>query len=335
MMRYGDINRHGGQIDVMAGAFPDAPKPWLDLSTGINPWPYPVPALAPDAWARLPSGQVRTDCEAAMARAFSCHPSVCRAFAGTEMVIRQLPDVLHSRHIALRSPSYADHAQAWQVAGAEVREVDQPLELVGEVDTVVLVNPNNPDGYRWTVAQLEDVRQRLARRGGWLIVDEAYADLDPAASMAPFAGRDGLIVLRSFGKFFGLAGARLGAVLAPPHILASLAERFGVWDVSGPALTLGAKAYADQPWHEATRSRVAEASTRLQEVLINAGLQDAGGTDLFRYVRAGDAQTVWRRLAQKGIAVRRFEGQNTALRIGLPPDPQALSRLAKALAASG
>ena len=335
MTRYDYINGHGGQIDAMARAFPNAPTPWLDLSTGINPWPYPLPALAPEAWARLPGEQARINCEVAMAVAFGCNPGVCRAFAGTEMVIRQLPNVLHSRHIALRSPSYADHATTWDAAGAEVREVERPLELVDEVDTVVVVNPNNPDGYRWTIAELEEVRGRLAQRGGWLIVDEAYADLDPSASMAPFAGSEGLIILRSFGKFFGLAGTRLGAVLAPPHILASLAERFGVWDVSGPALALGAKAYADKAWHEATRSRLADAATRLREVLVNAGLQDVGGTDLFRYVKTGDAQAVWRRLAHQGIAVRRFEDQSTALRIGLPPDAQALSRLARALAASG
>ena len=323
---------HGGRIDVMARAFPHAPEPWLDLSTGINPWPYVVPTLAPEAWTRLPTEEARKVCEGAMANAFGCAPEACRAVGGTEIAIRLLPSILRSRSVAVRSPSYADHRHSWHSAGADVLEIEDPLEVVDDVDTVVLVNPNNPDGHRWSVGEMEEARRRLTRRGGWLIVDEAYADLDPEASMAPAAGRAGLIVLRSFGKFFGLAGVRLGAFLAPPGVLDELGEKVGGWDVSGPALAVGEAAYADKIWQKKTRNRLADASLALQQVLSDAGLQDAGGTELFRYVKTEDAAAVWRGLAENGVAVRRFENCNQALRFGLPPDPQSLSRLAKALA---
>ena len=156
-----------------------------------------------------------------MAGAFGCDPSYCRAVAGTEVAIRQMPSILRAKR---GSPKHADHAQSWRSDGASVVTSLDPLELVEKADVVVLVNPNNPDGHCWPVERIEHARARLAKRGGWLIVDEAYADLDPSKSVAPFAGRRALIVLRSFGKFYGLAGLRLGAVLAPPTFCAKLGK---------------------------------------------------------------------------------------------------------------
>lgn len=325
------IAGHGGQIDAMAHAFHDAPLPWIDLSTGINPFPYSVPDLSADAWTRLPTASLRQACEAAMATAFGCRIDSCRAVAGTEVAIRQLPAVLGSERVAVRAPSYADHAMSWRAAGAQVVTLPDPLDAVGRVDVVVIVDPNNPDGRRWPRERIESARAELAARGGWLIIDEAYADLDPSRSMAPCAGDAGLIVLRSFGKFFGLAGVRLGAVLAPTALLAALSESLGGWDVSGPALSIGSKAYGDTHWQEDMRSRLARAAGDLSAVLQNSGLEDIGGTHLFRYVRSRDAVACWRRLAEQGIAVRRFAGDNHHLRIGLPVDERARGRLAEAL----
>ena len=322
---------HGGRIDAMARAFPEAPLPWVDLSTGINPFSYPVPEMPVDAWARLPGEAARASCETAMAGAFGCDPAFCRAVAGTEIAIRQLPSILHAKMVAVRAPSYADHAHSWRSAGAKVLSVSDPLELVEEADVVVLVNPNNPDGNCWPVERIEHARARLAARGGWLIVDEAYADLDPSKSVAPFAGREGLIVLRSFGKFYGLAGLRLGAVLAAPNILRRMGERLGGWDVSGPALAIGAAAYADRDWQATTRGHLARQMEATRAMLASSVLEDRGGTDLFRFVRTSDATILWRQLAQHGVAVRRFAGDDHHLRIGLPADAAALARLAQAL----
>lgn len=325
------LSGHGGRIDAMARAFPDAPLPWLDLSTGINPFPYPLPPIAPDAWTRLPTSATRDACEIAMARAFGCTHEACRAVAGTEVAIRQFPAILRAQEVALRVPSYADHVQSWKAAGARIAQCADPLECAGAVDIAVIVNPNNPDGYCWPVDRIEAARVAMARRGGWLIVDEAYGELDPQASVAHLAGRDGLIVLRSFGKFYGLAGVRLGAVLAPPEVLAALDRRLGGWDVSGPALALGAIAYADADWANATRAKLAGAMRDCRALLLDAGLEDIVGTDLFRYVRAADAAGLWQRLARAGIAVRRFADDAHHLRFGLPDSQASLERLSRAI----
>ncbi|NQX93839.1 MAG: pyridoxal phosphate-dependent class II aminotransferase, partial [Erythrobacter sp.] len=279
------LKGHGGQIDAMAAAFPDAPLPWIDLSTGINPFPYPLPPFSNTAWTRLPTSADRDKCEDAMAGAFGCESTYCRAVSGTELVIRQLPAVLGAKLVVLRGRSYADHAESWSTAGASVKAVNDPFDHLSDADIVVLVNPNNPDGTRWPVEKVEAARSELASRGGWLIVDEAYADLDPAQSMSPMAGQKGLIVLRSFGKFFGLAGARLGAVLGPSEFLSKLADRLGGWDVSGPALSLGANAYADLDWQNATRLKLSAARAAMSRLLAKAGIEEMGGTDLFRFVR--------------------------------------------------
>ena len=327
------ISGHGGQIDAMARAFPDAPKPWIDLSTGINPLAYPIGPIPSEAWHRLPTASDRESCETAMARAFGCDPAYCRAVAGTELAIRQLPELLGPRRVALRGRSYTDHAESWAAAGADILAVNEPLSVVESANAVVLVNPNNPDGVRWSREQIDYARESLAKRDGWLIIDEAYADLDPARSMAPMAGLDGLVVLRSFGKFFGLAGVRLGAVLAQPHILAGLGHKLGGWDVSGPALAIGASAYADLDWQNAMRFRLREASSALSHLLSKASVEDVGGTDLFRFVRVPDAAVMWEKLAQQGISVRRFSGDNRHLRIGLPK-LEEFGRLAHALSFS-
>jgi len=325
------VSGHGGRIDAMARAFPGAPLPWIDLSTGINPCPYPLPSISSDAWERLPGEAARALCESTMAKSFGCHPSFCRAVAGTEVVIRQLPSILRAQSVAVRARSYADHAESWRLAGAKVVTHSDPLALAGEADVVVIVNPNNPDGHRWPVEAIEAARAELARRGGWLIVDEAYADLDPTLSAASFAGRPGLIILRSFGKFFGLAGVRLGAVLAAQKILCSIEDRLGGWDVSGPALEIGAAAYADHEWQAATRENLAQRTLEMRALIASSALDDIGGTDLFRFARAPDANVLWRQVAEQGIAVRRFVGDSHHLRIGLPADTIAISRLARGL----
>lgn len=324
------LQGHGGQIDAMASAFPNAPQPWIDLSTGINPFPYPLPPISQDAWTRLPTAADREECEGAMAAAFGCDRASCRAVPGTELLIRQLPAILGAKRVVLRARSYADHGESWRAAGADVKAVDDPLGHVENADAVVLVNPNNPDGARWPVEKIEGARAALARRGGWLILDEAYADLDPTLSASMMAGRAGLVILRSFGKFFGLAGVRLGAVLGPPAILSSLADKLGGWDVSGPALSIGAHAYADLDWQKATRVKLRVARRDLTGLMETVGMRQLGGTDLFRFVRVPNAETAWEILANKGIAVRRFPGDHQHLRIGLP-DPDALIRLGEAL----
>lgn len=322
---------HGGALDRMRKVFPDAPEPWLDLSTGINPWPYPIEPIAADAFHHLPTDNAITSCREAMARAFGAPASRVLPAPGSELLIRLLPTILKPQTIAIAQPTYGDHAQSWHAAGCQIVETPDPLDSINAVDGVVLCNPNNPDGRTWSVDRIENARLTLAERNGWMIVDEAYADLHPDRSVARQDDCRGLIVLRSFGKFYGLAGVRLGALIGPEAVLSAMRARLGVWSVSGPALDLGVRAYRDYGWQDQTRNRLAAARTNLDHVLHAAGLNVTGGTDLYRYLEVEDAHAIWQRLAEHGIYVRRFAWSPRHLRIGLPTTAADVARLDQAV----
>lgn len=322
--------RHGGALDRVRAEFPDAPLPWIDLSTGINPRPYPDVSLHQSAFTDLPSYSAFDACRRAMASAFSASSDCVLPVAGSELVIRLLPFMLDLQRVAILTPSYADHALSWRSAGCEVVESAEPLALLDDVDAVIICQPNNPDGQSLAPELLMQAREKLAARGGYLIIDEAYADLEPRLSLAQAAGEEGLIILRSSGKFFGLAGLRLGAVLAGVNLLERLQALLGQWNVSGAALEIGQRAYSDKAWQASTRSQLRSAAEQLDGVLEAAGFSIAGGTDLFRYVATpvpGQAHATWQRLAAAGIYTRRFSSQNDYLRIGLPADQSLGDRL--------
>ena len=315
---------HGGRLGAARTAWPDAPTPWLDLSTGINPRPYPVPALAPETWSRLPDPESVRALETAAATAFGVDdPARVVAAAGSEALIRLLPRLLASRRIAISTRTYGGHADAWLAAGAELADPGDPA-----ADLRVLVNPNNPSGRALSPDQVVDLTE------GPLLVDEAFADIDPALSVAPLAGAPGherLIVLRSFGKFYGLAGARLGFLVAEPALAARVRRALGDWPVSGPAIAVGLTAYADPAWAAQTRQRLIESTVQLDSLLRRAGFEIAGGTLLFRLTRAADAPRRFEVLAQAGILTRPFPWDETLIRFGLPGPDRDWLRLADAL----
>ncbi len=322
---------HGGALDAMRAEYPDAPGPWIDLSTGINPWPYQDVSVSQSSLAHLPTRAVHGACQRAMANAIGADPDALVLAPGSELLIRLLPDVIRLRRVAILSPTYGDHAAVWRRAGADVIETPDPLALADQVDGVVVTHPNNPDGRLIDPDALELARVVLAANGGTLIIDEAYSDLVPERSFASRGGGDGLIILRSFGKFYGLAGLRLGALIAPQPVRRAMADRLGIWPVSGAALEIGARAYADMAWQVRARSDLGKASARLDAILRKVGLDPVGGTKLFRYVETEGAHGVFEQLARAGIYVRRFAWSATHLRIGLPASSEAEQRLASAL----
>ncbi|MEM6415300.1 MAG: threonine-phosphate decarboxylase CobD [Pseudomonadota bacterium] len=322
---------HGGALDHMRKSFPDAPTPWADLSTGINPWPYPHTEISNDCLSRLPSHAAYRTCRQSMAKALGALEDTILLAPGSELLIRLLPTVIQSSKISILSPTYGDHPEVWRWTDAEVIETADPLAMAPSADAIVVCNPNNPDGRKYKPQALEEARQQLARRGGWLIVDEAYGDLDPTHSLAPRGGVDGLVLLRSFGKFFGLAGLRFGALIAPPELVKSIGDLLGAWPVSGPALEIATRAYADTTWQMETRSRLRDASKKLKSLLQAGGLKPVGGTDLFQYIDVDHAHTVWEHLARHGIYVRRFGWSDRYLRVGLPSGSEEEARLAAAV----
>ena len=325
------VELHGGALDAMRRLFPDAPQPWVDFSTGINPWPWTARESHFQGLDRLPTKEDCARCTAAMKDAFGAPEHVILAAPGSELLIRLLPSVIAPRRVAILAPSYGDHARVWCAAGCEVVETPDPLAEADSADAVVICNPNNPDGRRFEPDEVETAHRRLSERGGWLIIDEAFADLEPDLSRAKHGGSDHLLVLRSIGKFYGLAGLRLGALIAPVDVLERMRALLGVWSVSTPALAIGAAAYSDRAWQTATRRRLAEARRRLDELLEERQCRVVGGTDLFRYVEVADAHGLWQQLARRGIYVRRFPWTPRHLRIGLPGTAGEEHRLREAL----
>jgi cobalamin biosynthetic protein CobC len=304
---------HGGNLQAAAVRFGTPPNGWLDLSTGINPIAYPVSDLPKACWTRLPSNDGSLRKAAAVAYG-APSPELIVPAPGTQALIKRLPELFsHRREVAIFSPTYAEHAHAWRTCGHEVREVSE-IEEVGEAVIAVLVNPNNPTGKKFSPSELLDLSQRL----DLLIVDEAFADVAPELSVASEVIGRNIVVLKSFGKFFGLAGLRLGFAIANKTISERIQEKLGPWAVSGPAIEIGALALSDQQWIIATRARLSQEQKRLDELLTSRGLKILGGTDLFRLAEHADAQGVYEKLGNSGILVRPFAEHPTWLRFGLP-----------------
>ena len=324
--------KHGGDLSEAIAQFGGAPESWLDLSTGINPWPYPVPEKLPaHCWQRLPDRATLRSLIDAARIAYEVPTGVdIVPAAGTPAMIQFLPHVLTGGAVAIVGPTYSEHAAAFARAGRKV--VPTGLDaLPPGVTHAVVVNPNNPDGRVTRHEMIADSARRLDKFGGALIVDEAFADVAPECSVVELCRELPIIVLRSFGKFFGLAGLRLGFAIARADIAAEIAAALGPWPVSGPALIIGRNALSDREWIEATRAKLSRQANTLDDILRSAGLGVVGGTSLFRLARHRDALAIHAHLASQQIWTRNFDHAGDLLRFGLPPGDAALQRLSATL----
>jgi cobalamin biosynthesis protein CobC len=333
----GRFAHHGGRLCVARSLFPNVPQPWVDLSTGINPHWHPAPRASARERNRLPEPTELARLEAVAAAAFNVSdPARVVATGGTENVLRLLPYILKSSNAIIAGPTYGSHADAWKRAGANVRIVaDSDISADCATNSAMtVVNPNNPNGRIVARAQLQSLHDELSHRGGVLIVDEAFGDLEPQHCVADIAGSGTaarMIVLRSFGKFYGLAGVRLGFVIASTTIATQLRQLQGDWPVSVDALKAGLAAYADSAWAQRTRARLARSAQRLDKLLVSAAMDIVGGTSLYRLARAANAQARFTQLISHGVLVRPFDYDPTLLRFGLPGTRDDWQRLAQAL----
>ncbi|WP_331984037.1 threonine-phosphate decarboxylase CobD [Chitinimonas sp.] len=306
--------QHGGDLQRAMASYGGMASDWLDCSSGISPYPYPLPPVPREVWQRLP-GQDET--LLAAARAYYGTRQLL-ALPGSQAAIALLPQLRARSRVGVITPAYAEHAWQWRQAGHSVIELtadDVEAQLPG-LDVLVLVNPNNPTALQHPAARLLAWQATLAERGGWLLVDEAFADLDGTHSLLPHIGLPGLVVLRSVGKFFGLAGIRLGFAAAEPTLLAALQTRLGPWTVSAPAQWAGSLALQDLAWQTTQRQRLQEDSRWLSATLTEAGLAPAGQLPLLYWCPTPHAAAWQAALAREWLWCRRFS-EPAGLRFGL------------------
>ncbi|MCJ7993011.1 threonine-phosphate decarboxylase [Rhizobium cremeum] len=324
---------HGGGITAAAARFGGRTEDWLDLSTGLNPCPPALPEVALRAWHRLPDRHLERDARRAAQSFYRTGDVLPLPVPGTQSAIQMLPRLVASeRSVAILSPTYGEYGRVFEAEGRPVERIAGLDDVDGRHGLVMAVNPNNPTGRIFQSEELLAVAERLSNVGGLLVVDEAFGDCLPEVSVAgKVMDHPNLIVFRSFGKFFGMAGIRLGFVVAAPEILEGMESRLGPWAVSGPALSVAASLLSGET--DGIRERIVMRRAALGAVLADAGLRVSGGTDLFALVEEEKAAALHEHLCQAHILTRAFDYAPTWLRIGLAPDEDADRRLAQALKA--
>jgi cobalamin biosynthetic protein CobC len=321
---------HGGDLDNAKREFPGAPEPWIDLSTGINPVSFPVPTISADIWSRLPTRSEEEELLAAAAMRYRVSNSgMIVAAPGTQSLIQLLPRLRSPSRIAIFGPTYEEHEACWARQGHNVSIISE-IDQASRADVVVVVNPNNPTGRIIPTHTLRLLASELAKRNGLLVVDEAFVDVLPEASIASDLP-PATIVLRSFGKTYGLAGLRLGFAIAETMYAKRIRSELGPWAVSGPALRIGKAALDDAQWLTRTISRLEKDRQRLDAMLGTAGFTVLGGTALFSLARHPEAAEIHQTLGRHGIHVRPFVREPHWLRFGLPENEHAWHRLLLAL----
>lgn len=326
---------HGGRINAAQLLFPNAPLPWIDLSTGVNPYGYPIPEIAPQVWSRLPDDRAFSAIEDAARMRYNAplQASVV-AGAGVQSFIQILPRVFPRQRVAILGFTYAEYALTWGASGSTVEIVDTIEQLDKDFDVGIIVNPNNPDGRLVEKDQIVDLAQRFAKKDQLLIIDESFVDFYPQLSAVNLSILDSVIILRSFGKTYGLPGLRLGFALCSQQNESLLRQALGPWSVSGPALAIGLRALSDPDWVNRAAIKCRHDADCLDDLLKNAGFIAIGGTILYRLVQHEEAQRIFDKLCSHGILVRYFPEKQDWLRFGLPDDSKAWARLTKALEAA-
>lgn len=334
--------KHGGRLNEAAAQWGIPHAQWLDLSTGINPAGWPVPNIPADTWQRLPQAD---DGLNEVIRHWSGVPenADCEPIAGSQAAIMALPRLRLPCRVGIPSIGYREHEYSWRQAGHSVVPITQAQtnsdttgddeRWLDELDVLVWINPNNPSGELIPPTTLLRWHSRLQKRGGWLVVDEAFIDATPEFSLCAHAGLPGLVILRSLGKFYGLAGVRAGAVLSEPNIVEPLRQLLGPWSLSGPSRYVMTQALLDTEWQAQTRIRLQRETQKLTDILQTAGLVLMGGTALFQTTIINNPIKLADQLAAQGVLVRVFE-QPGMLRFGLAADERQWQRLQMALLAT-
>ncbi|MBB4362661.1 cobalamin biosynthetic protein CobC [Bradyrhizobium sp. CIR18] len=320
------MREHGGNLDLAQQHFGGRAEDWIDLSTGINRLPYPVAEIDPRYWNALPSRSDLNALHQAAQQAYRTSAPIV-AMGGAQAAIQLLPQLVPTGRARILAPTYNEYAGVLSAAGWDVQEASE-LDALAGADLAIVVNPNNPGGQHHAPKDLLALLPRVGR----LVIDESFVDAVPLLSLASEAGRRGLLILRSFGKFFGLAGLRLGFAIGNAADIGKLSSMSGPWPVSGAAIAIGCRALRDDAWAEATSARLARDCVRLDAIAHAQGWMLLGGTPLFRLYETPGALAAQERLARSHIWSRVFAQRPTWLRLGLPGSEAEWTRLAEVLA---
>lgn len=309
---------HGGGLDAAMAKYGGLRGDWIDLSTGINPTPYPLPEIPDRFWQALPDSGDQMALKAA-ARHFWSIPDTAEiaAASGVSALIAALPRLAKPATVGIAQPTYNEHAASFAAFGWDVG--------ASPAQANVYVHPNNPDGRLWTRATLLTNHKTLT------IIDESFCDICPKDSHIDLACRPGFVVLKGLGKFWGLAGVRLGFAVALPETIAALEQMLGPWAISGPAQHIGRAALSDTNWAATTRTKLAQDAARLDQIVTQKTGANPRGTNLFRLYNVADAQACFEKLASARILSRVFPYSKNLIRLGLPGPAPHWARLQQVL----
>lgn len=324
---------HGGGLTFAMSYYGGRVEDWLDLSTGINPESLSFPAIPEYIWNRLPDTYLLEEMLEA-ARTFYNVPAKQPLVAapGTQSLIQLLPFLREKGQVAIVSPTYQEYSFCFLRAGWNVAECKTIADIPPEATIVIIVNPNNPDGRCYQAIELLAVARKLNEKNGLLIIDEAFCEAENSQSLTGFADEVPIIVLKSFGKYFGLAGLRLGFAFADQETVNEIDKWLGPWAVSGPALFIAKYAFSRSAKEMADfEARIQARRQKLAAVLRRCGLNEIGGSSLFTLVRHAKAAKIYEELARKHILVRKFDYASDWLRIGLCKEEADLVRFEQAL----
>lgn len=312
------MTRHGGDLSGFWVQNPEYKGNVIDLSTGINPHSYPVSECDMVKWNKLPQQANEAALLNAAAAYLNCDPKHLLASPGSQILISQLPHIVQNRTVQIVSPTYGEHSTCWKNAGHTILRTPAGKGLADNADVCIITNPNNPDGFVTKREIIVSYAKSLAARGGMLIVDEAFADVAPEISVVDLVEQLPIVVLRSFGKFFGLAGARVGFLVSGSKINTALQKKLGPWAVSGPALDVAARAYTDEKWIAETRRNLAQKMEYLVNLMVKSDFNYVGGTSLYGLFEHAEMAEVNQILISAGIYARTFDYNPNWLRLGLP-----------------
>ncbi|MCI2284082.1 threonine-phosphate decarboxylase CobD [Colwellia sp. MSW7] len=328
---------HGGQLQQVAKQYNIPAENWLDLSTGIAPFSYPIPSIPEKVYQSLP--QTSSDLKTAAKRYYNADNLLVTN--GSQAIIKLLPTLWRKKNplsttVYLPEQGYKEHALAWQTAGFTVYWYKNELleqEPIENNTVLVIINPNNPTGQLYSQSTLIKYQEKLEKSNGLLVIDEAFIDVvSPSHSMSHTINSNSntinnTLILRSFGKFFGLAGIRIGFLIGSETWIEKFNDQLGPWQVNGPAQFIAQSALSDYQWHEQQKQKLQLLSADLRTILTKSipseYINKITGTDLFQTVYFTEstetksrAENYYASLCQQAVYARLTDDKQ-ALRFGL------------------